>query len=196
MLGLANLPSCHMADVWRGVGRELARLHRRVRECPDPNGYLDDPSREQDIEAGVKRLVDAGRLDVDKAQEVERLAATLRPHVTQRLETRVIHNDVHPMNVMCTAGGKLLAIIDWGDAGWGDPTLDFAAIPLDAIPFALAGYEAEAPEMLGGFPEARFVWYKLLDAMDDLWNTREQSLDLDALYRFMWSRTSSIQGAG
>ena len=28
---------------------------------------------------------------------------------------------------------KLLAFLDWGDAGWGDPTLDFAAIPCDAI---------------------------------------------------------------
>src|SRR5262245_60630470 len=36
-LGLAKLSPVKVADVWRTVGQQLARLHSRVRECPDPN---------------------------------------------------------------------------------------------------------------------------------------------------------------
>lgn len=186
-LGLVNLPRCQMADVWRAVGRELARLHLRVRECPDPDGYLDDPRREPDLPAVLRPLVDERRVDLDTARSIEGLIAELRPHLDGGVDSRFIHSDVHPMNVMCSTTGTLLAILDWGDAGWGDPTLDFAAIPLEAMPFAREGYEAEAPGLLGRFAEARFVWDKLLDALDDLRDASEQSLDLNALQRFMRS---------
>lgn len=186
-LGLTKLARHQVANVWRGVGRELARLHL-VRECADPDGYLDQPARDQDISAVVKRLVDAGRVDINVARRIERMVEELLPHIAERIETRFIHDDVHPMNVMCSSSGELLAIIDWGDAGWGDPSLDFAAIPLDDIPSALEGYEAEAPGLLGRDPEARFAWNKLLDGMDDLWETPARPLDLDALHRFMRSR--------
>ena len=184
-LGLTKLARHQMADVWRGVGRELARLHLRVRECADPDGYLDQPVRDQDIGAVVKRLVDAGRVDIGMARRIERLTEELRPRVADVIETRFIHDDVHPMNVMCSSSGELLAIIDWGDAGWGDPSLDFAAIPFDDIPSALEGYEAEAPGLLGRDPEARFAWNKLLDAMNDTWETPARPLNLNAFDRFM-----------
>src|SRR5262245_11090733 len=183
-LGLVNLSDRLAADVWRAVGRELARLHLRVRECPDPDGYLDDPGREQNLDAVLKALVDVRRVDLDMARRVERLIDELCPHLDGGVDVRFVHNDVHPMNVMCSTTGALLAIIDWGDAGWGDPTLDFAAIPLEAMSSALEGYEAEAPGLLGRFPQARFAWDKLCEAMDDLRDTPERSLDLDALQRF------------
>lgn len=195
-LGLANLPPCQMADVWRDVGRELARLHLRVRECPDPDGYLDDPGRARDLDTVLKTLVDARRIDLDIARNVGGLLAELRPHLDGQVDVRFIHNDVHPMNIMCSTTGALLAVIDWGDAGWGDPTLDFAAIPLEAMSFARAGYDAEAPGLLGRFPEARFVWDKVLDAMDDLWDTPEQSLDLEAFQRLKRSGIASVGRAG
>ena len=186
--GLVNLDPGRVADLWRAVGRELAGLHLRVRECPDPNQYLDDPAREQDIDSVIRRLVDSHHLDFDTGRHIERLVAALRPDISGCAEVRFLHNDIHPMNVMCSAAGELLAIIDWGDAGWGDPTLEFAAIPLDAMPFALEGYEAEAPGLLGSNAEARFVWDKLLDAMDDLRDTPGRSLSVDALQRFVRSR--------
>lgn len=187
-LGLTSLSPGQTADVWRGVGRELARLHLRVRECTDPEGYLDEPGRDQDVDAVVKRLLDAKKLDIDAAGRVERLAEELRPHIAAGLETRFIHGDIHPMNIMCSADGELLAIIDWGDAGWGDPTLDFAAIPLDAIRSALEGYEAEAPGALGALPEGRIAWNKLIEAADDLWDSPGLRLDLEALRRLVRSR--------
>ena len=193
-VGWTSLSPCQAADVWRGVGRELARLHMRVRECADPKGYLDEPARDQDVDAAVKRLVDAKKLDIKAAGQVEQLTKGLRPYIATIIETRFIHGDIHPMNIMCSADGELLAIIDWGDAGWGDPTLDFAAIPFDGIRSALEGYKAEAPGSLGAFPEARIAWNKVLDGVDDLWDTPGRPLDLEALQGFMRSSTSRSAG--
>ncbi|HVS64268.1 MAG TPA: aminoglycoside phosphotransferase family protein [Thermoanaerobaculia bacterium] len=183
-LGLAKLTRRQRADVWRGVGSELAKLHLRVRECADPHGFLEQPARAQDLGGILKRLLDAGRVDRDRAGRIELMAEELLSRVTEVIETRFIHDDVHAMNVMCSSTGELLAIIDWGDAGWGDPALDFAAMPSDALPSALQGYEAEAPGLLGRDPRARIAWNRLLDALDDLWET-PRPLDLTAFDRFM-----------
>ncbi len=184
-LGLATLTRAQMADVWRGVGSELAKLHLRVRECADPHNFLDQPARDQDVGGVLGRLIDAGRIDIDMARQVEGMAEELRPRVAEIIEPRFIHDDIHPMNVMCSSSGVLLAIIDWGDAGWGDPASDFAAIPFDDVPCALEGYEAEAPGLMGRDPEARIGWNKLLDAVVDLWDTPERLWDLVRLHRVM-----------
>jgi aminoglycoside phosphotransferase (APT) family kinase protein len=189
-LGLTSLTPGQTGDVWRAVGRELARLHLRVRECADPDGYLDEPARDQEVASALRRLVDAKKLDVQAARRVERLTEELRPSIEERLETRFIHDDIHPMNIMCSADGELLAIIDWGDAGCGDPTLDFAAIPFDAIRPALEGYETEAPGCLGASPAVRVAWNKLLDAVADLGERPDTPLDVEKFRRFVQSSMS------
>lgn len=191
-VGLARLSPEATEKVWRSVGRELARLHLRVTQCADPNNYLDDPARPHDVEDAVGRLVDAGTLASEQGEQVVDLARVVRPSLTEPVESRFIHDDVQPMNIMCTATGDLLALIDWGDAGWGDPVLDFAAMPVTAVPAALAGHETEAPGFLGAVPEARVAWYKLVDAVDDLFHSPERRLDLDALRRLLPS--GSITG--
>jgi hypothetical protein len=52
---------------------------------------------------------------------------------------------------MWTAQGELLAVIDRGDAGWGDPALDFDAIPLEFVPAVLEDYSGNT-ESLGEYP--------------------------------------------
>lgn len=189
-VGLADLSDFGTTRVWRDVGRELARLHVRVRECPDPNGYLDDPARYIDLGRALRQLVEAGTLDTGMARRVEVLAEELDAGAAVSIGSRFIHDDVSPMNIMCTTAGELLAIIDWGDAGWGDPRLDFAAMPLAAVPAALAGHEEEAPGLLGALPAARVAWYKLTDAVDDLLDTPGPPPDLEALRQLLRSRTS------
>ena len=75
----------------------------------------------------------------------------------------------------------MLAIIDWGDAGWGDPALEFAQIPLAAVPFVMTGYESEAVDRLGELPEARVIWDKLHYALHAVQNDRRL---LDELTHF------------
>jgi aminoglycoside phosphotransferase (APT) family kinase protein len=143
-----------------------------------------------DLHPLLNRLAEARRLDDAATEEIARLIGELAPHVAAGTDVRFIHNDIHDMNIMCSPAGELLAIIDWGDAGWGDPTLDFAAIPLDAIPYALEGYESEAPGALGTFPEARFIWDKLQEVMDVACDNPGYSVPLDAFRRFLQAKAS------
>ncbi|MBW3564066.1 MAG: aminoglycoside phosphotransferase family protein [Acidobacteria bacterium] len=195
-LGSTRLPPSSLARVWQGVGRELAKLHVRVSDCADPQRYLDDPARDQDVNAAIRRLVEAKRLDTLAADQLRRLVEELRPHIATGIQTRFIHDDIHPMNVMCSSEGEVLAIIDWGDAGWGDPTLDFVAMPDAAIRPALEGYEAVAPGSLGEFPRARIAWNRLIDALEDCWETPGQSVDLAATRAFLRSALIQIRSAG
>ena len=91
------------------------------------------------------------------------------------------------MNIMCTHDDSLLALLDWGDAGWGDPTLEFAMIPLPAIPFVMEGYECDVSGLLGNAPEMRIVWDKLRGAMEALLDDPAHPLTLDQFHTFMRS---------
>jgi aminoglycoside phosphotransferase (APT) family kinase protein len=166
-LGRTALPVRQREQVWHDIGRELARLHDAIRVCPDPQGYLDTPGYEPDLEPVVDRLVSAGAAPPAVTREIRVLLERLAPHVRAGSQSRCfVHNDLHEMNVMCSPDGRLLALLDWGDAGWGDPVLDFVAVPLDLLPAALAGYGEANRARLGPFPEARIAWARLHDAMD------------------------------
>jgi aminoglycoside phosphotransferase (APT) family kinase protein len=116
-----------LEEVWRGVGQEIGRLHSGVHVCQDPNGYLDTHGREFNLDSVLKRLVDAGHTSDATAREIALLFRDLSPYISRTNSDCFVHNDLHGMNIMCSRTGDLRAIIDWGDAGWGDPALDFAA---------------------------------------------------------------------
>ena len=86
---------------------------------------------------------------------------------------------------MCTRGDELLALIDWGDAGWGDPTFDFAQIPLLAIPYVLEGYREVAPGLLGGTLKERIIWDKLDYAMMKSLENPLCSIPMDEFRQFL-----------
>jgi Ser/Thr protein kinase RdoA (MazF antagonist) len=180
-LGQLALDPRRAREAWTRVGRELARLHLRVLACPDPKRFLDQPWREPDVAARLAPVVDAGRLTVADARRIEQFAAALQPHLVEPDRPRFLHNDLHPMNVLCSTRGALRAIIDWGDAGWGDPALEFAAVPIDAMPWTLEGYTVEAPGLLGARPEVRFAWDKLVGSLEDLRDHPDRPLDWPAL---------------
>ena len=167
-LGLLDLDERRLARAWREVGRELARLHDQVTACPDPNGWLDAPGRSLDLAAYLDRMLVEGVIDRRFADEARSLVNDLAPHAIAPNHVRFVHDDMHAWNVMCTREGELLALIDWGDAGWGDPTLDFGYVPLELIPEVLAGYESESAAGLGEFLEARIVWDQLHATMQRL----------------------------
>jgi aminoglycoside phosphotransferase (APT) family kinase protein len=155
-------------DTWRAVGRELAELHTRVSQCPDPHGWLDQPERDMTVDHMLATL-DSRLLPASiDAAAIEEWIRALRPLVVGPTERRFLHNDVHAMNLMCARDASLLAIIDWGDAGWGDPVLEFAQVPLAAVPFVLEGYRDVAPALLGERPEARILWDQLTSMLEDL----------------------------
>lgn len=163
-LGLANPTPRRRGDLWQQVGMQISHLHSKVVSCPDPNGYLDTPVRELRLDSRLQQLVQSGHADEETMREIGLLICDLSPHVSRTYPRLFVHNDLHEMNIMCQAG-QLRALLDWGDAGWGDPTLDFAAIPLDQISSARVGYGASHWTRLGDVPEARFIWDRLHSAM-------------------------------
>jgi aminoglycoside phosphotransferase (APT) family kinase protein len=180
-LGLLSRSPRRDREAWVAVGRQLARLHQHVHACADPNGWLDRPDRALDLAERVARLASTGHIDTATATDVERWVAALGPAVGATTARCFLHNDIHEMNVMCTETGSLLALLDWGDAGWGDPALEFAQAPLDATPAVLSGYQSEAPELLGDRPEARIIWDKLDYALNEV---EDHPRQLDLLRRW------------
>lgn len=77
---------------------------------------------------------------------------------------RFLHNDVQLTNVM-VHDGRYQALIDWGDAGWGDPTLDFRSLPARTVRYALEGYREvglpDGNDTIGG----RITWDHLSKAL-------------------------------
>ena len=170
--------------IWRAVGQQIARLHDQVRSCPDPNGYLDKPQREMALGLLLERFAASGQGCADLVREIEHLILDLSPFVSSgTISNCFLHNDLHELNIMCSSEGELLALIDWGDAGWGDPTLDFAAIPFELLPAALDGYGSR--KRLGNCPEALIVWDHLLSAVDNAIDDRNCGVPIAAYRRFL-----------
>lgn len=186
-LGQISLSNVAQSTVWHSVGRELARLHRLVTACPDPQGYLDTPGEEPDTDRQIAALVASGRLDADAARDVAAACRDLDDGA-RSMTVAFTHGDLHRMNVMCDETGRLLAIIDWGDAGWNDPMTDFASMPLDAIPPAVSGYEAEIGETLNSAAHARLIRAKVVSALDHFARHPDRALDGEALRRFATKR--------
>lgn len=135
------------AAVWREVGRELARVHA-IGWVPDGAGWLDDHA-----EPDARGLLGhAAALDPGLP---ERLDRWLDGAPTGAGAPRFLHGDAHARNVLAR-DGRLAALIDWGDAGWGDPALDFEPMPLRFLRSALEGYR-EAGGTDDGTLEGRAV---------------------------------------
>jgi len=140
---------------WRDLGRDLARLHGGVTSCPDPLGRLDVPGRWSTVDEALAAL--PGLAETDH-RALERSLRRLEDAVLEWERTgqrRFLHNDVKGSNVMVD-GGRYVAIIDWGDAGWGDPAIDFRTIPPEATSWVLEGYGSDDPTL-----RARIRWDQL-----------------------------------
>ena len=94
-LGVARLSARAGAAVWRAVGAELAKLHDRVTACADPDGYLDQPGRDEDIGAALRRLVADRAIEARAARQIEALAEEIRGDGRATVERRFIHDDIH-----------------------------------------------------------------------------------------------------
>ncbi|MFC8074652.1 phosphotransferase family protein [Streptomyces sp. NPDC057307] len=150
---LERAPGADLADVleaggaaggvFREVGRELARLHRVT-----PGGEPAGVPVEYDPDVGApRRLVEGlladGMLDADAARWLggwfDRLAARI-PGAASRV---LVHGDIAPQNLLVRPGPDspaLTGIVDWGDAMWADPAVEFAKTPLWGVPAMLDGY--------------------------------------------------------
>jgi aminoglycoside phosphotransferase (APT) family kinase protein len=98
---------------------------------------------------------------LDAVREVSAWAERLEAYSPPADIKTSIHGDVHRFNVFSGPGGELLALLDWGDAGWGDPAYDLARAPLEALAPMLAAYEAASRRGLGPDVRGRILRYRL-----------------------------------
>lgn len=162
--GLADTDVDANAHVYREIGRQLSILHHSVENCPDPHGYLDQPCR-LDPSEFLEQLGSAALLSASNIQWLNRVFRRLGPAVEEAKEfRRFLHNDALPTNVL-VKDGAFAALIDWNDAGWGDPALEFASLPSRAIPHALAGYREIAALDGDRTAEWRILWDHLCLAL-------------------------------
>jgi hypothetical protein len=130
-------------------------------------------------------LLTTDYFDKDLAKKISTFIVELEPAVLEESKICFLHSDVKDMNIMCTDDDEFLALIDWGDAGWGDPTFDFRQIPLLAIGNVLEGYREMAPDLLGETLKERFIWDKLYEAMLDALKNPEYRIPVDEFRQFL-----------
>lgn len=168
-LGLLSREPQEAAHAWRELGRDLGRLHAGIApipwsERPGARAAAERPRRtpQQLIE---KEASANGWLTSMEARWLLAWFERLEPLVEAGRETRVarlLHADTQPSNVM--VDGETLeyrALIDWGDARWGDVADEFIGPPLRAVPHMLAGHREVLPLDDDETAEARILWGQL-----------------------------------
>ncbi len=184
-LGLISSDPRSMPNTWHQVGHQMALLHVNVKQFEDPKKYLHEPERDINLKFLLGKLVSTEHFHKNLATDISTLIAKLRPAVLEESKICFLHSDVKDMNIMCTRGDELLALIDWGDSGWGDPTFDFRQIPLLAIPSVLEGYKEVAPDLLGETFMERIIWDKLNDAMVKSLGDPRHGIPMDEFRQFL-----------
>jgi aminoglycoside phosphotransferase (APT) family kinase protein len=119
-----------------GLGEQLARLHQAEKTpVPDlPEDGWGDPWRT------VDDLAERGYLDLGTAKWLTEWFTRLAGRFDRGRPKVLIHGDVAAHNLLATPGGRLAALIDWGDAALAPAEVDFAKLPLEHVAAILPDY--------------------------------------------------------
>jgi hygromycin-B 7''-O-kinase len=125
--------------VYRDLGADLARLHSANLTPADlPRVPVDERG---DPRVGIANLASSGHISTDAAAWLTAWLDHLAHYLPDQPQFRLLHGDASPTNLLAdTETTQLRALIDWGDAAWADPAMDFAKLPLRAVTYALQGY--------------------------------------------------------
>lgn len=153
------------------LGSELAKLHRI--SVPNGERSLLDKSELSTPHKSLERALDSNAIGQADAREIGDWLDTLRPLIGGQPPPVLLHADIHPWNLFIDPdSGDLTSIIDWGDAGYGDPSLEFDWMPLQAVPSMLRGYQESGGQVDDGLV-ARSLWGGMSLA---LWEIRDGHL--------------------
>lgn len=136
-LALLGQPSPHPPQAWRAAGR----LARQIHEADIPQ-RLAVPSR--------YRLDDLGELEAWLTRRGLADAAVIEEH-SKRARTafasartdHLVHGDLQAAHIFIDDDGEVRGIIDWSDAGVGDPHYDLAVLTV--------GHEEHLESVLEGY---------------------------------------------
>ncbi|MEV8378558.1 aminoglycoside phosphotransferase family protein [Kribbella sp. NPDC056861] len=135
---------------WQEVGSQLALLHQV--EQPPTGVHPDNGGG--DPRPTVDQLATAGYLDPGTANWLLACFDHLTGLIPDNLPPVLLHGDLAQQNLM-THDNHLQALIDWGDAAWGPPGMEFAKLRLDHVLPVLRNY----PHHEG--LEASILWFHL-----------------------------------
>lgn len=142
---------------WHEVGRQIALLHQVAQP---PAGVAPDDGG-GDPRLTVDKLATEGYLDSGTANWLHDCFDRLAAHIPQYQPHVLLHGDLAQQNLMAH-NNHLLALIDWGDAAWGPPGMEFAKLPLEQVAATLRGYHGR--EGL----EAAALWFHLSWGLSNL----------------------------
>lgn len=130
------------------LGAAMARIHAL------PMGRIDqrflDPCDDINLADQLRGAAASKLLDGCHLAWFARWGARLAAQGGQG-PTRFLHNDLHGGNIMYDpATGRLTAILDWGDVGYGDPATEFNTLPVWIWEDVLAAYEAAGGDLGDG----------------------------------------------
>lgn len=170
-----RLADCvHLNDphaLFFSFGAELRKLHQ-ISAVPDPTGAL-DPAW---IVTPESLLTD--NPNTPHASLIRQIPFRPAPALA------FTHMDLHAENVL-VADHQLSAILDWGDAGWGDPAADFRYLPARFLPEALAGY--------GPTPDDPGLWHRIvLHQVDQRLYADAENLDYGPYGSSTWSEIIAL----
>jgi len=171
VLELLGLDPEATPQIYRALGRDLARLHAGVRP-QSPASQLGAPNLPQDDPRPLpEQLTAAGYFSVVEARWLSRWLDSLPPLLQTPADHRFLHGDTQATNILVRPDPlDYVALIDWGGCGWGDPALDFSGMPLRAVPDVLAGYRELAALPDDETAEARILRYHLHFALVNVQN--------------------------
>ncbi len=136
------------ATFWQDLGNQLALLH----QAEQPSGL--EPDDGGDPRPTVDELASAGYVDSGTATWLLAAFDRLQTLIPQDQPRVLLHGDVALQNLMAH-GNRLQGLVDWGDAAWGPPGMEFAKLRLEQVTAALTGYRGS--EGL----EASILWFHL-----------------------------------
>lgn len=165
-------PTTGIEHLYRQVGRELGKLHRLTPGASPALAVVPTDSGGTDPWALTSHLLKGGWIDAETARWLTRWFDRLSSHLPANPPTVLIHGDIAPQNLLVSSTpAQLNGIVDWGDAEWADPAVDFAKMPLTSVPAMLDGYRQETGQEASlSTPawEARVLWFHLTWALGRL----------------------------
>ncbi|MEX2244761.1 MAG: aminoglycoside phosphotransferase family protein [Fimbriimonadaceae bacterium] len=159
LVGYSGRDYGHFTAAYGQMGRDLTKLHSLNIDVGARTKLRTAES--YDFEKWIARAEERGSVSKENVADIKGTVARWREIGGQPAFECLVHNDLHPWNLMGDPEtGALTAILDWGDASFGDPARDFAMMPLPCVPAMLDGYAST-----GGTVDDAFVARSLVVGM-------------------------------
>lgn len=175
LLGYEDADYAKFEPAFEDIGREIARLGRV--EAPDEVREKIGPGREANVRRALMKVGEAGAVSQVEVEDISGFLDELEPTIGEPPNRALVHQDWHPWNIFVAEdGSRLTSIIDWGDAAFGDPAMEFASMPLAMHAGMMRGYIEEGGVPDPGF-ERRAIWYGICFGLWELIQLSEADFD-------------------